>query len=42
VLESAGFNGKTWLDMSGDPVTEACYVTERFTRRDLGHMETRG
>ena len=39
VVESAGFNGKTWLDMSGHPATEALHVTERFTRRDLGHMD---
>jgi hypothetical protein len=39
VVESAGFNGKTWLDMSGHPSTDALHVTERFTRRDLGHMD---
>ena len=39
VVESAGFNGKTWLDMSGHPATEDLHVTERFTRRDLGHMD---
>jgi hypothetical protein len=39
VVETAGFNGKTWLDMSGHPATDALHVTERFTRRDLGHMD---
>jgi|SRR5581483_7847594 len=39
VVESAGFNGKTWLDMAGHPATEALHVTERFTRRDVGHMD---
>jgi hypothetical protein len=39
VVETAGFNGKTWLDMAGHPATEALHVTERFTRRDLGHMD---
>jgi hypothetical protein len=39
VVESAGFNGKTWLDMAGHPASEALRVTERFTRRDLGHMD---
>jgi hypothetical protein len=39
VVESKGFNGKTWLDQTGKPVTEALHVTERFRRRDLGHMD---
>ena len=39
VVESAGFNGKTWLDMAGHPASDALHVTERFTRRDLGHMD---
>ncbi|MGA2879557.1 MAG: hypothetical protein ABSG13_11455 [Bryobacteraceae bacterium] len=39
VVETAGFNGKTWLDMAGHPATESMHLTERFTRRDLGHMD---
>lgn len=39
VVETAGFNGKTWLDMTGHPATEALHLTERFTRRDIGHMD---
>ena len=39
VVETAGFNGKSWLDMSGHPATEALRVTERFLRRDVGHMD---
>jgi hypothetical protein len=39
VVETAGFNGKTWLDLGGHPATEALHVTERFVRRDLGHMD---
>ena len=39
VIETAGFNGKTWLDMAGHPATEAMHLTERFTRRDIGHMD---
>lgn len=39
VVETAGFNGKTWLDMSGHPATEALRVTERFTRRSVGQMD---
>lgn len=39
VVESAGFNDRSWLDYSGHPHTEALRVTERFRRRDFGHME---
>ena len=39
VVESSGFNGKAWLDQVGHPSTEALRVTERFTRRDFGHMD---
>ena len=39
VVESSGFNGKAWLDQVGHPSTEKLRVTERFTRRDFGHMD---
>jgi len=39
VVDTTGFNGKTWLDKIGHPVTESLHVTERFRRRDYGHME---
>jgi hypothetical protein len=39
VVESAGFNDLTWLDYGGHPHTEALRTTERFTRKDFGHME---
>jgi hypothetical protein len=39
VIESAGFNGKTWLDQAGHPTTEALHVTERFRRPDFGHLK---
>jgi len=38
VVESAGFNDKTWLD-GGHPHTEALRVTERWYRKDFGHLE---
>lgn len=38
VVESAGFNDKTWLDMVGHPHSERLHVTERFRRTDFGHM----
>ena len=40
VVETAGLNGRAWVDTgSGHPQTDAARVTERFTRRDFGHME---
>jgi hypothetical protein len=39
VVESAGFNDKTWLDGTGHPHSEKLRVTERFTRRDFGHIQ---
>jgi hypothetical protein len=39
VVETAGSNGKAWLDTNGHPVTDALKVTERFHRKDFGHME---
>jgi hypothetical protein len=39
VVESAGFNDRTWLDYSGHPHTEALRVTERFRRKDFGHLQ---
>jgi hypothetical protein len=39
VIESAGFNDKTWLDIGGHPHTEDLRVTERFHRTDFGHMQ---
>lgn len=39
VVESAGFNGKGWLDTNGHPVTDALHVTEKYRRKDFGHMD---
>ena len=39
VVDTTGFNGKTWLDLVGHPSTDALHVTERFRRRDFGHLE---
>ena len=39
VVDSSGFNGKAWLDQVGHPSTERLRVTERFRRRDFGHMD---
>jgi hypothetical protein len=39
VVESAGFNDRTWLDVVGHPHGEGLHVVERFHRRDSGHMD---
>ena len=39
VVDTRGFNGKTWLDQTGKPTSEALHVTERFRRIDYGHMQ---
>jgi hypothetical protein len=39
VVESAGFNDKTWLDSVGHPHSEELRITERFTRRDFARMQ---
>lgn len=39
VVETTGFNAKTWLDQAGMPLSESMKVTERFRRPDFGHME---
>src|SRR5262245_46819517 len=39
VVVTAGFNDRTWLDGRGHPHTESLRTTERFYRRDFGHLE---
>jgi hypothetical protein len=39
VVETTGLNGKIWMDTNGHPLSEAAHVTERFRRRDYGHMD---
>ncbi|HEY7338661.1 MAG TPA: hypothetical protein VH639_27480 [Bryobacteraceae bacterium] len=39
IVDSAGFNDKGWLDVGGHPNSEALRITERYRRRDFGHME---
>ena len=39
VVQTTGFNEKGWLDNAGRPATEALKVTERFRRKDFGHMD---
>jgi hypothetical protein len=39
VVETVGFNEHTWLDRMGHPHTANLRVTERFRRRDVGHLD---
>ena len=34
VVDSTGFNDKTWLDVTGHPHSEAMHITERMSRPD--------
>lgn len=38
VVDTTGFNDKTWLNGAGYPHSEALHVTERFHRADLNHI----
>ena len=39
VVETTGFNERAWLDGFGHPRSEGMRVTERYRRRDFGHMD---
>ena len=39
VVESFGFNDRSWLDHDGHPHTEALRMTERYRRRDFGNLD---
>jgi hypothetical protein len=39
VVDSIGFNDRSWLDARGHTHSEALHLTERFHRLDFGHME---
>jgi hypothetical protein len=38
VVETSGFNDRTWLDFAGHPHTEMLRMTERFRRTDFGSL----
>jgi hypothetical protein len=40
LVETIGFNDKAWLDGSSHPRSESLRVTERYHRRDFGHLDT--
>ena len=39
VVDSFGFNDRTWLDARGLPHTEALRTTERYQRRSVGQLQ---
>lgn len=39
VVETTGFNERSWLDILGHPRSEAMRIVERFRRRDFGHLD---
>ena len=39
VVTTAGYNDRTTIDLAGHPHTEALRVTERYRRRDVGHLD---
>jgi hypothetical protein len=39
VVATTGYNDRTWLDYAGHPHTESLHTTERFHRKDFGHLE---
>lgn len=39
LVETAGFNAKTSLDLLGHPHSEQLRIVERFHRRDFGHLD---
>jgi hypothetical protein len=40
IAQTSGFNDHGWIDNDGRPATDAERVTERFHRKDFGHMDT--
>jgi hypothetical protein len=38
LVDTVGFNDKTWLDPTGKPHSSAMHLTEQYTRPDLGHL----
>jgi hypothetical protein len=38
VVETVGFNDKSWLDSTGKPHSDAMHLVERYKRPDLGHL----
>jgi hypothetical protein len=39
VVDTVGFNDRSWLDRMGHPHSDGLHVIERFRRRDTGHLD---
>jgi hypothetical protein len=39
VVSTAGYNDRTSLDLAGHPHTERLHLTDRYHRRDVGHLD---
>ena len=39
VVDTTGFNDRTWLDAFGHSHSESLHIVERFRRPDFGHMD---
>jgi len=39
IVQTTGFNDEGWLDIIGNPLTDAAKVTERFRRPNFGNLE---
>jgi hypothetical protein len=39
VVDTIGLNDRAWLDGAGHPRSESMHITERYHRRDFGHMD---
>src|SRR5207247_2478750 len=39
VIETTGITERSWLDLLGHPRSESMRITERYHRRDFGHMD---
>ncbi len=39
IVDTIGVNERTWLDNAGRPHTDAMHLTERYRRRDFGHLD---
>jgi len=39
IVDTIGFNDRSWLDSRGHPHSEAMHITEKYRRRDVGHLD---
>ncbi len=39
VVDTVGFNGKTWLDLAGHPTSDQLHVVERYSRPQYGELK---